>query len=483
MSRMLVSAALAAAVVCWSAPARAVIPANLQVRKIFAGAAVVVAGKVEKADPAAQTFVIAVDAKPKGKPAAEAFGFKLKDFKDKDAEAFFAAAAAGSPAVMMIINDADTGEPSYAYVHAGDTWMKAAPVAGAKVWRAGREFVLRGSFPGRSADLVRMVEGLAKGEDRLLNEEFDHAAPGVKTPTLTDLGTLGVKPAFVTAVPKTGLLVGTADGVRLFTPDGKGYKDATAESPDLSGLKPRTAAAPAKVPIVLIDGEAFAMGPKAVREGIRLDLPAGTALASICMSEYPGHGKSVFAATSAGELMTFLPKGVEKVWPVKAKAKFPLPADAVPGGVQVGDWTGSGAGSVFVLTPSRIALYELQDGKPEAVDVTRFTGIAQPRKDRKILAAAAADFDVDGRPDLYVVMDDGQDLVVLNRGFGCFFPHTGTSALVKRSEWKVGDAAMPVPAFVAGTDLDGDGKTDVLFVSADGRLTAWRNPFVRAKGE
>jgi hypothetical protein len=274
--------------------------------------------------------------------------------------------------------------------------------------------------------------------------------------------------------------------VKLFLATGSGYEDATAKW-GLSDAKGARAAfgdfnRDGK-PDLLIgrtlfvnDGQRFTKGTTPA-----LDVPDGPAVVAESLIDINGDAKpDAVVLLADGRLLTFTNLGLpDQPWTKGTPRK--LTQAAPPLAAVFGDFGDNGKPHAIVVTPGGITRHPIDaDAGSAPADFERLTGerlasqkgFAEPLKDA---GAAVLDLNGDKRPDVIVVTDTG-NLVLVNRGFGAFLidPDAGRPLAAE------GDKPLPAkitPATAwAAADLAGDGTDDVLVLTEDGRLLSIDNP-------
>ena len=298
--------------------------------------------------------------------------------------------AAGNPVVLL----ASKGRPGAVVLHVADTWLLGAVVPNSQppLWRAAPVTDDKPkAFPGTTAGLVHVVGEIKAGKSTLVNKvDNQHFRGGVK-----ELGKLAVtKPTFLLAVDVNGdkkpdLLVGTAEGVKLFLAGDKGYEDATAAW-GLAGATARAAAGDVNhdgKPDLLIgttlwvnDGQKFAAAKSA------LDVPAGAAVVAEALIDINGDTKPDAAVLLAdGQLLTFTNLGLpDQPWTKGPARKL---GDAAPLAAAFGDFGDGTKPQAVVVTAEGITRYPLDEAAGTPADFFRLTG--DRMASQKAFAAAA----------------------------------------------------------------------------------------------
>ncbi|MDB5301929.1 MAG: hypothetical protein JWO87_3592 [Phycisphaerales bacterium] len=456
--------------------AHAVIKVDLPVSKRFDVSKSVSIGKVTGVNAGQHVVEIATAQTLKGTAGPQQYRVQLTG---KTADAI-ANVKVGQPVVLL-------EDPALTVVHVADTWIRALPVANSQppIWRAIQiDPTGRRDFPGTTAALVRVMEELKAGKPTLLNAV--DARPflgGTK-----EVAKLPVtKPTFLLTVDVNGdkrpdLLVGTAEGVKLFLASGDGYTDAT-EKWGLSGAAGATAAAgdvsgdgkPALLigkTLYINDGQKFSAAKAP------LEVPDGVAIVAEALVDVTDDKKADAVLLLAdGRLLTFENPGAPgQPWPKKQEKKLALSGPA-PLAAAFGDWSSNGKLSVLIATETAIALFPVNGDDPPA-DFERLTG--DPLTTVKPFGGGlknpvftALDINGDKRPDLLITAEGGVASLV-NRGFGAFLadPDAGADLTAEHG--------LPVNLSTAraraAIDSREDGTQDLLVLADDGRLFLVTNP-------
>lgn len=468
-----------------AAAARAVIRRDTTTEKTYAESKAVVVGTITKVVP--DTWLVEVKATEtvKGDPFPDTFRIQVKNPPE-----LIKSAAAGQPVVVFL-----TGAPgSEIKVHIADTWLTAVvrPNMNPPLWlvRSGDK---NGplAFPGRTEALVKIVAEHKAGTPSTLLNAVDAkvlhggAKEAAKLPV--------AKPTFLLAADVNGdkkpdLLVGTADGVKLFLATAGGYDDATAAW-GLSAAKGAKAAAAdvnrdGKVDLLIGKTVWLNDGQKFTASKAPLDVPDAPAVVAEGLIDVNGDAKpDAVVVLADGQLLTFANLGLpDQPW-AKGPARKAVEA-GTPLAAVFGDFGDNGKPHALVVTDAAVVRVPLDPAAGSAGDFERLTGeklSSQPGFDAPTKAASAGVMDVngDGRADV-VVVGDGGNVVLVNRGFGTFLIDPDAGRPLLGPDGKAGDKALafkvtPTSAW-AGADVKGDGTDEVLVLADDGRLFVVDNP-------
>ena len=500
-TRKMLAALLAlAALALWAgAPALAIIKIPNSVYALWQSAAVVVEGKVARADASRGEIAVAVAAStPTHRGGAAPVPGSIRLLAAGNAD-LLARASPGRPVVLFI------GPKGGAAVHLDDTWF-LAHAAGAGAWKLGGPYA-EGTiaYPGRTEALERILAVIKKNPtpppkfdamsaDQLraaglpLRDTFEHSS--FSGPPV-ELGDLGVQGRFLLAADfsadrKMDLVVLTDAGPRFYLGSGPKapFRDATADW----GLQGATACARAAFgdangdgrPDLLLGALWINTGSKFVLSPAALDL-AGRDLLAVALADVTDDKKpDAVALARTGELLIFQNPGVpDAAWPARPPIRLwqggEPPLDAL-----FGDLGDDGRLCALVIRRDNLVRYALKEGA-SADDVARLTGWTPQQLAAQnwskgyfpiadYVASTVIDLSGgDGRPD--VVIETGgyksADMFLLNRGYGAFWFN---------NEAGLGRKGEPRPVALTAADLYADGSQELLLLDAKGRLWQLDSP-------
>jgi ribosomal protein L35AE/L33A len=477
-----------AALLAAAPPAAAVIKLNITVAGVYQGSKAVVTGTVAGVNAENGVIEIKVTETLKGKSLGERLRVQIAA-PDLLKTEWINKVAAGAPMVLFL---ADLKAGGTAAIHLADTWLLAngAPNSNMQVWRVVQiNEPTKQSFPGRTAALLRLLADLKNGKNTILDKFEQKVLAG----GMRKLANLGVqKPQWIMAADvngdkRAGLLVGTANGTRLFLATGDGYEDATQKW-GLSGAAGRYHAcgdvnSDGHLDL-LLDGTLWLSdGQKFTAATTRFDPPDKSPLAAALL-DVTGDGKpdALFLAAD-GQLRVFENPGApEKPWPQRPAQSLwkdrPAPAMAA-----FGDWGDNGKPHVLVVWQTGIERFALDAAGGPPADFDRLTGLNLSKLSRyrtglNSAVAVALDVNGDRRPDLLAVWDTGS-LLLVNRGFGTYLCDDNAAPAVAA---KGPTAAAGHSGAWTAASLRGDGFDDLLRLSDDGTLHAFDNRPEKKRG-
>ena len=353
-------------------------------------------------------------------------------------------------------------DPHGRHLAAGDADSRQEP----PIWRANQQDPRQSnpSFPGTTASLARVLEEKKAGKYTLLDAFDGKIFPG----GAKEIAKLEVvKPTFLLSVDVNGdgkpdLLVGSAQGVKLFLATAGGYADATAKW-GLGGVS-GTAAAAGDVngdgkPDLLIDktlylndGQKFTAAPQA----IAVDGTAPVLASSL--GDFTGAGKIDAALLlNDGRLLVFKNAG-QAAWAKEVDRKL-IAAGPLPQAAVFGEFAEGGTLAVIIAQDNALTRFPVKSDEPPA-DFARLTGGALDKfkgfaGGLKNATLTRLDVNGDHRPDLLLTID-GASLVLANRGFGAFFPDPDAAADFN-ARWRKGTAVCAGRDPCARCHSDGSG--------------------------
>jgi len=474
-------AALLAAV----APAAAIIKLDITVAKVYETSKAVVVGTVAGVDAKSGLVDVTVAQTLKGQPLGERLRVQIAA-PDLVKTEWIKKVAAGGPLVLFL---GDARGNGIAAIHLADTWLLANGLPGAKLqqWRVVQVHeATRQCFPGRTVALVRLLADLKAGKNTIL-DKFDQKflSGGIRRLAKLDVQ----KPQWIMAADFNGdkrpdLLVGAANGTRLFLATAGGYEDATQKW-GLSGAAARYHAcgdiSGAGHVDLLLDGTLWLSdGRKFTAAKAQFDPPERAPALAAALLDATGDGKpdALFLAAD-GELRIFEnPGSTEKPWPQRPVRMLWKDA-TLPAAAAFGDWGDDAKPHVLVVRQTGIERFpvDAQDATP--ADFERLTGVtlfksARYRAGLRNVVAVALDINGDRRPDLFAVCDAG-GLLLVSRGFGTYFCDDNAGGPVtSHGEHRVPFQLSPATPWTAA-DLRGRGRDDLLVLTADGTLYAVEN--------
>jgi len=472
----------AGAVLLSAGPAGAVIKLKLTIPKMYETARGVVVGTVTKVNADNRVIDVKVTATLKGDPVGEQVRIQIVTPAD-----LIKQVAVDQPVVVLIAKA--RGGPVNV-LHLADTWLLAEQIADASppAWRVVQTHNEQEPFPGRTAALVRALEELKAGKSTLLNAiEQNVFRGGVK-----ELGNLKAKPTFFLAADVNGdgkaeLLVGAADGVRLFAPSASGYEDVT-QAWGLAGAKGSWACFgdvnSDKTPDLLLGGALYLNDSKKFSPAKATFDIKPDPLAVGVVAGKDGKTADIAALSKTGELTVFEnPGSVDKPWAAKpARSLWKDEAGTKPPfAAFFGDWGDNGKPHVMVVRENGVTRYALDDDGGPPADLKRLTGRALGDTSTKeaqgmtLLGAIPLDLDGSGRMDLLLITEKG-GMALMNRGFGCYMVNPEASAAFRSHDQYKCPFVLKPTCFLAASDTQDDKFDDVLVLTEDGSLFVVDNP-------
>jgi hypothetical protein len=429
---MRVYAATAAAMILGALlPASAVIKIDFPVSRVYQEAAIVAVGEVSRV-MAGRGIECTMQETLKGQMA----GSKVT----MDAPAELAKDLKPTRPVVAFI------QGNRGIFHLADAWYSAEGKADGR-WTITGPYPMVKNYPGRTEGLVSVLRQIKAGKPGI-KDGIGHEFVG----SIRDLGNLGVKPTFLTAADLNGdgsidLLVGTAEGVRLFLAEGERYSDVT-ESWGLKGVSCKHAVTgdvngDGKPDILLGKALWYREGSRFAKAPVALDLPAEATWASATLADVNGDKLTdVVALARTGALKTALNPGAKGGdWTLESTTLW-TGGESALAAVFSEDWGDDGAVYVLVVHPTDIVRYPVGRATAPRSDFKRLTGIPLSQYPKigpmplQVDLCTGLDYDGSGRADLLVVTRGG-GITLANRGYGTMlingFMHTQFRS---NSEWK-----------------------------------------------
>ena len=461
--------------------AAAVIKVDLPVSKIYSTAKEVAAGTVSGVQASRKALEVTIGEVFKGEAGQPTIRFVVEGPAD-----LVPRLVAGNPAVLFA--DDPGGQ---AVVHAADGWLLArkVPDASPPTWRIVGRHDIATSFPGSTAALIQVLQGLKKNGRTPLRDGVSHEAYLGVTKRLADLK---VRPTFLVSADlnadgEPDLVLGTPDGVKLFLRTAQGYTDMTGPW-GLAGTATHAAAADADgdgCPDLLLGRTLW------LNEGARLrqvpgqlPFPPESEWLAVTLADATGDKRpDAIVLLKNGRLLT----AADPAAPGKpgSLASRVLWQDGPPpvGAVFSTQWGDNGELHVLVIRPAGITCYAAGPTPGPPADFQRLTGVPfDIYKDfggppLRLLLAMADDYDGNGRDDL-VVVTEGGGITLANRGFGAFlingFAHKQFHSTLERPiKWTNPFPFRFTSATVAAPGPKANPKTNrrnLLVVTEDGKV-------------
>lgn len=481
--RATLAVAVGLATLAAALPAPAVIKVEIPVSKIYDDSNTVILGTVALVNPQNCVVDVKVDQSIKGQAVGDSLRVQVAA-----PAGFIKQVAVGLPVVIFL--GEREGKP-LAVIHLADSWLLADGLPGTTppAWRVVQPFDGARSFPGRTAALVRIVAELKAGKPTLLDVTNPEALRG----PVRELANLALRPTFLVAADinadaNLDLLVGSADGVRLFLATSKGYADATAQW----GLA-NAAATHCAVADINADGRPdLLLGPALwLNEGSRfsrlktaLDLPPESDWLAAALADVTGDRRPdvVILLKTASLVTRQNPGAPDKPW-TQAARNLGERADQPLAAAFSNDWGDNAELHALVVRANRITRYPVGPAGGPPADLPRLTGLnptldaALPDKPHTLLFATPIDSNGDRRTDLLILTEAGASLLI-NRGFGAFFHSTTIHSVFSVSDEK------PLPFKLAPGILAASGRPQapdcprqrLLVLTQEGRLFEIENP-------
>jgi hypothetical protein len=439
----------------------AVFPAKVPLPKMYETSATVLVAKVSKLNPSNRLIDAEVLEAIKGdKPD------KLR-LQLVSPESLFGQIKEGDPIVVCTAKGRGAGD---ATVHLANTFLVARlkPEMTPPLWQIIQEQSndFKKTFPGTTGSLIHALRELKDQKTTFLNSADDrHFTEGA-----TEVAQLKITPTnlFVADLNGDGqreFLVCTPHGPRIFAKSGENYEDTTAKYSlptsgrllaigDLNGDSK---------PDLLIDNTPWLLQGASFKAAAPLDFRPKL-LAAIAIAD----GK-VISVTQSGELS------------VGGQTRHLWPESQSPRAVIIGPFDEGNKTGVIVAFENSLSRFSLDGTR---ADFTRLTGesLSTYLKDSKGefnpgLKLIPLDANGDGRSDL-LVLSDGANFLLINRGFGAFFISPGAA---QNALGSAPDKPFPYTAYAASShwaaiDTRGDHHEDLLILTPDGALYRLGNP-------
>ncbi|MEI6210457.1 MAG: VCBS repeat-containing protein [bacterium] len=384
----------------------------------------------------------------------------------------------------VVIFARETEGKGAAIVHLADTWLLAqcVPDASPPLLRVVQGYDAARAFPGRTASLVRFLAALKAGPSPLA----DKLDPACLAGSPREVANLAVKATFLEAADLNGdarldLLIGTAEGVRLFLAAGTGYTNVTSAW-GLQGFRAEHAALGDVngdgLPDMLL-GTALLLRQKdhLVRAEAALDLPPEAEWLAATVADVTGDKRAdVVVLQKTGELVVLQNPGLagkswsrtsRKLWEggTAAAARFSP------------DWGETAQLQVMVVRGNGITRYTAATAGEPGVSLPQLTGTTWPpalmvdAQPAGAVKSVALDCDGNGKLDL-VLLVPGGGLTLLNRGFGSYWVDNTIHVKLRPADPKALPFVVGPGTLLAGGQLQpGDPpRQNLLVLTEDGRL-------------
>ena len=384
----------------------------------------------------------------------------------------------------MAIFARETEGKGAAIVHLGNTWLLAqgVPEAATPTLRVVQTYDAVRAFPGRTASLVRLLAALKAGRSPLA----DKIDPACLAGSVREAANPGVKATFFETADLNGdgradLLVGTAQGTRLFLASERGYTEATGPW-GLQGLRAEHAAVgdingDGKPDVLLGPALLLRKGDSFARAESPLDLPPESEWLAVAVADATGDGRAdIVTLLKTGELIALENPGAGgKPWPRTSRRLWEGGAAAAARFST--DWGETGQLQVMVVRGGGITRYSAAAAGEPGSPFQELTGAAWPpalavdAQAPGAVKCVALDCDGNGKLDL-LLLAPGGGVTLLNRGFGAFCADYTIHTRLRPQDSK------PLPFVIAPGTLLAPGqlqrgdppRQDLLVLTEDGRL-------------
>ena len=447
--------------------AEAVFPAKLPLPKMYETSASVLVARVSKLTELNRVVDVEVTDAIKGDKTDK---LRIQVVKP---EGIFKQLREGDPIVICTSRGRGAGD---ATIHLADTFLlgRLKPQTSPPVWQIIDEQSndFKKTFPGTTPLLIEALRELKNQKPTFLNSADDR----MFSEGAVDVAQLKITPTALFAADFNGdklseLLVATAHGPRIFTKNGESYEDITVkfslpESGQLLAVGDLNG--DSKLDL-LIDKTPYLRQEMGFKSAAPLDVPARNDLLAISIA----NGR-VFALTKGGRFSN----GIEskQLWNAPAApAGAQSQQSAIIGAFDTGDEV-----SAIVVDESSLIRYSL-DGR--ASDFTRLTGeplssyLKSSGGKFKNPKLVSLDANGDGRRDL-LVLSEGANFLLINRGFGAYFisPGAGSLALGSAPDKQFPFAAYATLSHWAAIETRPDHREDLLILTPDATLYRLGNP-------
>ncbi len=415
----------------------------------------------------------------------------VETLKGTAAPATFQVHAVKTPS---IVKAAAVGQPVVVFeglnqsvVHVADQWATAivVPKIEPRRWRTVQlDATGHRDFPGSTAALANIVRELKAGTYSLLDvydgKPFTGGAKQVAILRVT-------KPTFMIAADINGdgkpdLIVGAADGIRLFLAVNDGYSDAT-EKWGLAGVSGAHAAGDlngdGKVGLLIGKTLFRNDGQKLIADTKAIDIGPANVLSAGFVASTGKLPDAAFLLDDGRLLLLKNPGRANEPWPKLIERKI-ADAGSAPQAAAFGDFSSDGAPGAVVLTSNAILRFPLTaDGAPS--DFAHLTGnpldeVVKPFVARmKNPVITTIDINGDKRTDL-VISTDEATLLLINRGFGALLADKEAGAALAAS-----GGSVPLAAVKTRCAMHGASGDDLLILTDDGKLFSVTTPPVKPK--
>lgn len=404
-------------------PASAIIKIDFPVSRVYQEAGIVAVGEVTGVNPGSGLECVIRETLKGRLPDAN---FTIATPADLAKQA-----KAAQPVVVFIQGDR-------AILHLADAWYEAGRTAGGTQWAIRGPYPMVKNYPGRTAGLAAIVREIKAGR-KGIQDGIGHEFVG----SLRDWGDLGVTPTFLAAADVNGdgsfdLIVGTAEGVRLFVAGAAGYSDVT-DAWGLKGVSCRRGAAgdvngDGKPDLLLGNTLWVRKGDRFEKAPGTLSLPPEADWAAATLADADGDklADAVVLARTGYLKIALNPGASAGTWAMKSDTLWSGGEPALAA-VFSQDWGDDGALYVLVVHPRDIVRYPVGSAPDPRSDFRRLTAASLSEYPKigpmplQVDLCTAIDYDGNGRQDL-VLVTRGGGITLANRGYGAMlingFLHT-----------------------------------------------------------